>query len=511
MTVLVKRGCAAALTYVIATQGAWADLTAEQVWNDWRAYLSGAGYELSVTDSRSGDDIRLENMALTLTMEDVAEGDDATFTVTIPEITLTGKGDGTVAVAMPAMMPITIDGEADGEALRVVLDYAQTGMSMIISGTPQDMTYNYTAAKAQLTLAELTVEGEAAPEGMLDLMLTMNNVLQSTRMSVGDLRSVSQDMKIGSLDYRIAFDDPDSEDAGLFEGRLVDLGFVGSGDIPLQMDPNDIRAMIDAGFNFEGGFRHGGGKTHVQVTGDGENVRIDSNSQTGDFQFAMGSEALRYALGQTGANIEMESGELPFPVAISMARAGFDLMMPVQDSDQAQDFALTVTLGDFVMSDMIWMMFDAGQVLPRDPASIIVDLAGKATLFFDIFDTEEAMEMGMDGTPPAELNQLTVNDLLVSAAGAELSGKGAFTFDNSDLESFDGLPRPEGTLDLKVVGANGLLDRLAQMGFVSEEEAMQTRMMMGVFASPAEGEDTLTSNIVANEQGHVIVNGQRLK
>ena len=73
------------------------------------------------------------------------------------------------------------------------------------------------------------------------------------------------------------------------------------------------------------------------------------------------------------------------------------------------------------------------------------------------------------------------------------------------------LPAPEGEADLKLVGGNGLLDKLVEMGLVPEDQAMGARMMMGLFAVPGEGEDTLTSKIVVNEEGHVLANGQRLK
>ena len=55
-----------------------------------------------------------------------------------------------------------------------------------------------------------------------------------------------------------------------------------------------------------------------------------------------------------------------------------------------------------------------------------------------------------------------------------------------------------------------LLEKLIQMGFVSEDDAMGARMMMGMLAVPA-GEDTLTSKIAINDEGHISANGQRLK
>ncbi|MEO1365292.1 MAG: DUF2125 domain-containing protein, partial [Pseudomonadota bacterium] len=97
------------------------------------------------------------------------------------------------------------------------------------------------------------------------------------------------------------------------------------------------------------------------------------------------------------------------------------------------------------------------------------------------------------------------------ALGAKLTGAGDFTFDNSDLVTFDGLPRPKGAVDLSLVGGNGLLDKLVAMGLVPEDQAMGARMMMGLFAVPGEAEDTLTSKIEVNDEGHVLANGQRLR
>jgi hypothetical protein len=40
---------------------------------------------------------------------------------------------------------------------------------------------------------------------------------------------------------------------------------------------------------------------------------------------------------------------------------------------------------------------------------------------------------------------------------------------------------------------------------------MGARMMMGLFAQPGEGEDTLISTIEMKEDGSVLANGQRIK
>ena len=511
MSVLVRRGATAAMVYLVAVQGAWADLTAQDVWSDWRAYLSGAGYDISVSESRSGDTLTLTDLTMRVQIDDMGEGETGQFAVSIPEVTLTERDDGTVSVGMSPEMPMTLSGDMDGESTEAVLNYTQTGMTMLVSGAPGDMTYAYSASKAALDLVSLTIDGAPAPEGMLDVSVTMENLANTTGMTVGEMRRIDQDMTAGALDYSVSFDDPDTDDAVQIEGRLVDLAFEGGGTMPQDMDPNDIRGMLDQGFAFDGSFRHSGGMTNIDVTEDGDRVQFTSNSQSGMFRVGMDTGNLLYDLTQTGVNTEMETADLPFPVAFSMAEAGFRVLLPVAETEEAQDFALSLTLDDFVMSDMIWMMFDAGQTLPRDPASILLDLSGKAKLLFDVFDTEAAMAMGEGDAQPAELEQLSIDRLLVSAAGAQLTGEGDFTFDNSDLQSFGGAPRPEGEMSVQLVGANALLDRLIQMGLVSQEEAMQARMMVGMFARPGEGEDTLISNVVVNEQGQVLVNGNRIK
>ena len=105
---------------------------------------------------------------------------------------------------------------------------------------------------------------------------------------------------------------------------------------------------------------------------------------------------------------------------------------------------------------------------------------------------------------------MTLNELKISAAGAEVTGAGAFTFDNTDLTTFSGMPRPNGDVTVNVKGANALIDKLIAMGFLPENQAMLGRMMMGMFATPT-GDDELTSKIEVNDEGHLIANGQRLQ
>jgi len=118
--------------------------------------------------------------------------------------------------------------------------------------------------------------------------------------------------------------------------------------------------------------------------------------------------------------------------------------------------------------------------------------------------------MAMTGAPPGQLETLNLNDLLVSFGGAEISGTGALAFDNTDTVTYGGMPKPIGTIDLAINGANGLMDKLVQAGLIPEDQVMMGRMMLGMFAVPV-GDDMLTSAIEFTADGGILANGQRVQ
>ena len=111
-----------------------------------------------------------------------------------------------------------------------------------------------------------------------------------------------------------------------------------------------------------------------------------------------------------------------------------------------------------------------------------------------------------DGSP-VELEQVDVNKLQLSIAGAELSGTGEFEFKTTAL----GVPQPIGAIDLTLVGGNALIDGLVSIGLLPEQQAMGARMMLGLLAVPGGEPDTLNSKIEINEMGHISANGQRIQ
>ena len=182
------------------------------------------------------------------------------------------------------------------------------------------------------------------------------------------------------------------------------------------------------------------------------------------------------------------------------------MLLPVSRGDAAQPFRFAYALEGLTFADAIWNLFDPSSQLPRDPASLTVDLAGDAVVVQDLFDP--AIAQPQANTPPEAPiipESLTVNRIALDAVGAKAEVTGA-------LEFGDNPNQPVGTLNGTFQGVNGLMDKLVTMGLVPEEQMMGMRMGLALFAKPAEGNpDQLTSEVEFREGGQIFANGQQIK
>lgn len=497
----------AALSIFMTGTAAFADISSQEVWDDWKSYMTGFGYTVEGDETISGGNVTVSNVTMGMSMPDGV----GNFAIRMPELSFTDNGDGTVSVGIPPVMPMVMQMNApDAENVEMGIDYLTDGFKMTVSGDAADLLYEYSANTVSIQLGKLVVDGTPVELGAA--MMKMADLAGSTAMKIGNLRMSEQVINTGAVNYDLDFKDPESDAAIKMSGQFGSMEFKGNGSFPAEMNPDDMNAMLKAGFGFDGGFTYtGGSQTLNALEGGMPPVQASSSSDSGSLRVAMDEGKLAYVGVADNMKIMMMGGDIPFPIELAMQKGAFNLLMPVSAGDSEQDFAFGFELGDFTMSDMIWGIFDPGQQLPRDPATIAIDLTGKAKLLFDILDPEQMEAVDRGEALPGELNAVTLNNLQVSVAGAELTGEGAFTFDNSDLETFDGMPAPDGSVDLALTGGNGLLDKLVGMGLLPEDQAMGARMMMGLFAVPGDGEDSLTSTIEVKSDGQILANGQRLK
>ena len=109
-----------------------------------------------------------------------------------------------------------------------------------------------------------------------------------------------------------------------------------------------------------------------------------------------------------------------------------------------------------------------------------------------------------------QILRFELKEFLFDALGITVEANGSFEFDNEDLETFEGIPRPMGTASLKIKGSNAFIDRLENMQLLPSETIMGARMILALIMR-ATGDDILLSEFEIDEKGKVYANGQRLR
>ena len=500
MTKFTPLGSTACVIALLSAGAAHADVTAEDVWANWQENFAMYGDDgVTIGDvSKDGDTLTVSSVSFRV------DDNQTVFDMDMGAIAFVETGNGTVSVKLAESYPLKIETATGAEVNVSVL---MTGMDLDVSGTPEAMIYNVSADKYGFIVDDIIENGKKIKS---DVRFTLNNLAGAFTTTTGDMREIDYDMTAGSLDMLVDVTPPDTaSDYFTLSGKIEDLATKASMVLPLAENMTKPEDMFSNGYRLDGGYTYGKGNYIFDVNAEGEQTSGSASVGSGHLKMTMDETAVRYDTLSQDIAVAMNGANIPFPIEISLAEAGLGFGMPLAKTDEPADFGLLVNFTDLNVNDTIWTLADPSGALPHDPVTILLDLSGKAKLFFDLLDPTQA-EAIANAPVPGELNALTLNNLKISAAGAEVTGAGAFTFDNTDLTTFNGMPRPNGDVTVNVKGANALIDKLIAMGSLPEDQAMMGRMMMGMFATPT-GDDELTSKIEVNDEGHLIANGQRLQ
>ncbi len=497
---------ALALAAALVAGPAFADVTAQQVWDDWKAQMAVYG-ETGLTigsEDYSGGVLTVTDLGFNVTGED-----GSTATGNLPQLVLTENGDGTVTVTMSEEYLLNIatpaDAEMGTEASEVALAMRHTGLEMTVSGEPGALTYDLTAGRYALELDSVSEGGVAVPA---EAMLAFNDVSGSYTSTVGQTRDVTYDLTAASMDILIDATNPEDGSQVMISGQTNQVATQAMMSMPL--DPAaDPEMMMMNGLSIDGGYTTAGG-SYIFEFADASGPTNGTFTTTGSsLDFAVSKDAVAYDSNATGVALQATSAAMPLPITLDLAEYGLNFEMPLAQSGAPAPWAMGVNLTGLDVSDDIWAMFDPSGMLPRDPATVRLDLTGTATMLFDVMDPAQAEAMAA-APMPLQVESVNLNDLTVAFGGAEVTGAGAFTLDNTDMTTVPGMPKPTGAVDLQLSGVNALIDTLANMGLLPQEQVMGARMFLGMFAT-ATGDDQMTSRLEVTEDGQVLANGQRIQ
>lgn len=484
-------------------------ITPEELWTQWQSYLTSSGYEITATESGSGDSLTVSDIELSMEMP-VEDDETAAVTVSLGEYTFSGRGDGSVDVLMPGRQTIAIHVEAPEEdPVDITLVQTATGFSMVASGTAEDTDYTYSADSLGLAMTDLVRGGETVELGTVEVAI--NGISGTTGIDVaGGRYTVEQTLGASELTYTVDVADPEPDSTGTFtmNGRMEGISSTGGGTVPEGVDLTDMAAAMEAGYAVNATLGYSAGETTLAFRDGAESFDYSSTSEGGSLAFRLDAARLVYQVLGSVVTMNASGAQMPFPVNISAEALGFQIAMPLNETEEAQDFSASLTLSEIALPDQLWAMADPAGGLPRDPLTVEVALSGTGRLFVNLMDQAEMEQLAETGGVPGEVETLTLDNLTIRGVGAEIGATAALQVDNEAMSPFGPGPNVWGTANIRMQGVQGLLNTLSQMGLVPPAQAMMAAGMISQLGRPVSGPDDLEADVELSEQGDLSVNGQ---
>ena len=499
-----------ALATVFSAGIAQADVTADDVWTNISAYLDTLGGTLSVQPARTGNTLSTGELAL----EWMLPFDAGKVSLRESSFDLVESGDGTVEIVVPDGFELHFAFEPkDKPKFAVGFKFDMTGGKTTASGDPGDVTYVSAFETVTMSLTDLQVPEVANPDA--HMTMTMNDLKSEQRVVVDKLVSVSGSTTQGAYDVSFSMNDGKG---GTFEQSNKAAGGTGTYSMELPrngMDIMNLAAAVRGGLMFKADTEIKGYETHQTVMAGAKTVQ-EQHSVVDIYKIGMRFDKDGIALNGDGTDTsaKMFMPEIiPLEINFDAAKTAGKIALPLTSGEELKTVAMSMEISGLTVGESLWGLIDPGKAIPRDPATLRLDMTAEVKSFVDWLDFMSVKALGDAGEVPGEIHSATLNDLTVEAAGASLVASGAATFDNTDKVTFNGFPKPTGTLDMTLKGSNALIEKLVGMGLVSDEEAMGARMGIGMVAKPApeEGEDVLKSHIELTDEGQVMANGIRIK
>ncbi len=386
------------------------------------------------------------------------------------------------------------------------------------TGTMQEVMEAGFAAKGDFEYSDITTSFAMKQRG------DVTNAMLSTERGGLDMvigggednkLEMSQSIAFGPTKTHVDIDIASKDKGGLMDLSVAQIGAGYTVSFPDAYKQGSFEEMsfpeaLNAGLAIKFGFGYDGIDGAFSVN-DGDKSYVGSGtSATAGIDLFLDRDVFRYTADTGTTEATLTAPELPIgPLEFSVSEISSQWEVPLKVSNDPAPFSAHERMINMSISDNLWAVFDPDGLLPRGPLTYIVNVSGLGNWLIDPFD-EEFQDENPD-KPKGELHNLSLNELKLSGAGVSLTGSGAFTFNNDDLATSDGVPAPTGTMNLKLTGGNALIDTLIEMGLLPADEAMGVRMALSLFTVAGDGDDRLISDLEITQEGQVLANGKRLK
>jgi len=232
----------------------------------------------------------------------------------------------------------------------------------------------------------------------------------------------------------------------------------------------------------------------IAYTGSSSSTNIEVRAEDGYVNITQEAGATQYSFSE----FNIEGTPLP-PFDVSLDQFRINISLPTVDHGSFETANAEIAMRNIVVSESIYAMFDPAQNITRSPVNFVANLSANVQPNVDWTNPEAAMS----GNPAdvGAVQDITINEVLITAGGAEITAEGGATIDNSM-----GFPFPTGKVTITAAGVQALVNGLVAMGVIPQDQAGMAMGMMMAFARPGDSADVFISDIEFSPQG-ITANG----
>ena len=485
---------------------AHADLSTRDAWDNLKKLLETGGYRVIGQEVLVGSDLSIKDVQISF---EVDAQTDINFDIS--SVNLTKNKDGFIHIRLPEEIYVQYLNEDEfGYKTEANILVRARELDFKVSGKLSEILYQLSASSAGFALVELLDNGVPSPDFSADMEFVLADVNSTIRVE-GE----------STIEIKSLF----SASGASIKGGLsvhsvpVELNFqYVMGQLKSNSVSNEPKISINE--NFELALSKGFSSTS-NFNFDTSQLNLNATTPSGPLSLSLttGPSSLTSALSQSGFFIQSDNEQSKFKLDLPAFGSNFELdfqefstslNMPLLAKSGEQQFGMRGNLSGLNLSDTIWNLFDANKLMPDDPASIKFAIEGSTILNDDLTGQAIIENQNLDPLEFGQILRFELKEFLFDALGITVEANGSFEFDNEDLETFEGIPRPMGTASLKIKGSNAFIDRLENMQLLPSETIMGARMILALIMR-ATGDDILLSEFEIDEKGKVYANGQRLR
>lgn len=482
-----------------------ADITAAEVIADWYDTARKMQQELTVSSTEQvGDVTTLHGYALT------QEFPDGSVTVAIDRLRFRDVGDGTVEItgSRVTTMNITLNMEYEDDLI-IPVEAISDG-AMLVSGTPQEMTYTAGPDDVELRF-DLSNYDESAETGVFTVLVSGATFAFTQSIMPDDYLGIIGQFSVAAIALNAEASGYDDPSIFHMTALMKDLGLTfDMVQAPMPADgvqrPGDStgQSMITIGESELHAWGEGVPEGDISITArmDGATTGSVTTSDSIEFDQVVNG----FLVSASGPDFPVETVEYTVEQIASSGN------IPIGAQGKLQDFAFALSFNGMTVNEAMWALFDPDQTIPRDPMNFDLGLSGKIKIFIDIFDPESKIDsFSQTGQPFLEIYELNLDRFSVDIAGAFLTGFGALGFPETREYGPYHLPDPVGKVTFAVQGAQQLIVSMGALPSVPAELTFGAMSMIGMFSKPT-GEVDSYETVIEFDAGYgITINGMKIQ